>query len=936
MKKSIFFFSLFIIVVGNVISLENQLVTSTTYFDFIYTPSSQTAVSILVEHADTMAIEICDLLDTSLKQKIPVYINANVENLNAYFSPVPYNRIVLYDAVPIDGDLAVFENSLLMVFYHELTHAISMNIRTPFWHFLSSLFGDFLSPTSIFTMPLSFLEGVTVSFESANGQGRLHDPLTNHYLIQDKIENKFLSWKKSSGALDRYPYTKSAYIYGGAFSSWLQDTYGMELYAELWNNSGSFDLFKSHLNGRIKQTYGRSLDLLWKDFEQSIQVPPLHEDVGEKVQFTSNGILSCLTSGPDGIAWLDASTKKVYFKPWNSKPIALFDADSGIHRLEFSKDGRFMLVSGLKIDRGQTTNQIKIYDVVEKKFTKETYQSIKDACFGEDSSIFYGVFSVSQDSYLVKIDRTSKIKEVLHHVGPYEQYPIVYNPVYIDSMLVACIGARGLQRSLLIIHTESMHIEELVLPDYIQYIRYLSLNYIQGKAYLSFSWAQDGSLYRAAVYDVESKLILYQDFDVSGAVFNPVLDVLGESLYYKASFSSFDSIMSISLKGIPSLFKISESLGFVNVEKKDVPIVFNSTPIELYNPLPWFFKGTFFPWAQKTYNDSLAPGFVFATGDPSEKVSIVLQPAILTDPFFLDTNITVQTSVDRFVFSVNLFDALFQIKDNPFYRSTKIAFGVSTYWTTNTYWKKINLSQEFIPQWRSLTAHTSQNIYTAPYTDFSFAFNTDFSYNAIKNISIPIGSIFAVQHTGYSIHANNYITVDSQDTNSIQQALIRFRTPILPLELRVSGAFSNSVAFGLSDIVFTFDTSFLYDADIKRYLPRLSEYKETSYADITAQSAVGLNAEFVLFNFEIQKGLPLVPLYSNRILLATGYQSLLCNQKKEKPLYLDSIYLKSSVQGTIIYGALSTVLLSFDIFYAYPLREGNGSFSYYLGSSIEY
>jgi len=63
-----------------------------------------------------------------------------------------------------------------MIVAHELTHALSLTIKHPFWGFWNAVFGNSVMPTT-WMSPLYMTEGVTVSFESLDGDGRVNDPL---------------------------------------------------------------------------------------------------------------------------------------------------------------------------------------------------------------------------------------------------------------------------------------------------------------------------------------------------------------------------------------------------------------------------------------------------------------------------------------------------------------------------------------------------------------------------------------------------------------------------------------------------------------------------------------------------------------------------------------------------------------------------------------
>ena len=129
------------------VSLFKKLsVIKTQYFDIIFPVQSEKSARHLALHADTLYEKLCDalLLDThSLfgKTRCPVLITPEYDVLNAYFTVVPYNRIVLRDCVP-SSSFAVFSDTLVSVFYHELVHAVTLNIKSPFLHGTSAVFGD--------------------------------------------------------------------------------------------------------------------------------------------------------------------------------------------------------------------------------------------------------------------------------------------------------------------------------------------------------------------------------------------------------------------------------------------------------------------------------------------------------------------------------------------------------------------------------------------------------------------------------------------------------------------------------------------------------------------------------------------------------------------------------------------------------------------------
>lgn len=936
---------LLLLVPADTYAQDKTLQISTKYFDIIYPPLSAETASLLAEHADGMADEICALLETDMAMRLPVYLEPAMEDLNAMFSPFPYNRIVLYDTVASDGSISVFRDGILMVFYHELTHAVSMNIRTPFWQYVSGILGDVVSPATAFTMPLSFLEGATVSFESSDGEGRMNDPLAIQYLLQDKLEGKFMSWKKSSGALDVHPSAKSAYLYGGAFSRWLQQTYGMEKYAELWRVSGGFNLFRSHLEGRFRQTYRISLAEAWQRFADSLVVPPIDPETPERTEGTRDGVISALASGPDGLAWLDVNENAVLFRSTTGRTVSLFDADADLERLSFSPDGRFLLVSGTVKDGAFKVQRLRVFDMADRRFLGEAYPSVRDAAFAGNSRDIVGVETIAQRSSLVLFSRTDQnrkeqaVKKILAVAGPGESSYAIYNPVWAGAGKIAYIAANGLDRSILLVDAASLQTSAVELPSSMKTVRYLQSTVVDGSPVLSFSWAAPTLFYRYAMYRPDSGILISQETDYSGAVFNPVPDAVLPVLHYKAAFSGRDSLRTLDLSKTAASQAVFLKPESANSQSSSKPFPSFTPDASLYNPLPWLLDGTFFPWASMRYDNAFAPGFVYSTGDPAEKIAITVQPSFDSNPFFMDALLSIQWK-PRYAQCSASFADLIKAGFGPAgaYRSTAVSLGASLTKHLGPTWKSLSIAQVVTPSWTAPDAELFETPYFAPYRSANLSSDTMISFSARKTGRIPKFPVFAVKTSGVSAAANSYLlfAFHNKELYPAVQAELRLQTPFMPLDLRFSGSVSQGIAFGITDAGPAKESAQNPDIGITRYLPSMPEYAKTSFGNRTSTAAAGLEAEIVPMTLEIQKELPAVPLYSNRIILAGGYRGLYFDEKASSRTYIDSLYVRGTVQGTLVYGALSSVVLSGSYTYAWPLKEGNGVGYISLASSFSF
>lgn len=385
---------------GGHVSLSKKLsVIKTEYFDFIFAEESAASARHLALCADDLYRKAAGMLHIREHRRFPVLLTRETAVFNAYFTTFPYNRIVLYDSAP-PSSFSVFSDNLASVFYHELVHALTLNIRSPFWKGMAAVFGDAFTPSFMLNLPSSFTEGAAVSFESADGQGRLNDAFSLHVVRQAKLENKFPGWQDVTGAYGAYTDGSLPYMFGAAFSSYIQQTYGMDKYAEFWEESGKVHFFKLSA-GIFKKVYGLSLTQAWNDFKDSYPVPQCEANLPPALCSPSSSeyraglrgehLYANLTSSPTGLAWYDAASSSVMFLPiersesrrksapteaegaprFAEKPVVLCTSDLS-ERLTFSRSGDFLTLSGVS-GGAKAKRKARVFDMKKKRFVLEVY-----------------------------------------------------------------------------------------------------------------------------------------------------------------------------------------------------------------------------------------------------------------------------------------------------------------------------------------------------------------------------------------------------------------------------------------------------------------------------------------------------------------------------------------------------------------------------------
>ncbi len=379
------------------------------HFDVIYAEEAEESGLKIAAVCEEYYKEISDYLAFDPQLFLPVTITRTVEQLNAYFTQVPYNRIVLFDTPP-DSSLDMYKETLTQVFYHELTHAITMNMKSPFWQGLSAFFGDVITPSNI-NLTTFWDESATVCFESRGEGGRLNDSFATQLVTAAKVKNCFPDWRDVTGARDTYPGGNDAYYFGGMFARYLVEKYGIEKYSAFWQRAGRNPAIFSG-STTFKGTYEKSLDEEWKDFEESVYVPSQTE--GE-FEFSVK-----LVSHPQSfVQSCDVQDGKVVF--FDSKSQGLFDEKNcrllscmGVESLRFCDEDELFVHRYAA--RDNTKYEPFIYSLKSGKIT-ETDNPVKDSSRGLYSRIpvkdggFFAIEKDGLDFYVVYLNDELKVEK---------------------------------------------------------------------------------------------------------------------------------------------------------------------------------------------------------------------------------------------------------------------------------------------------------------------------------------------------------------------------------------------------------------------------------------------------------------------------------------------------------------------------------------------
>lgn len=381
---SICFFSLFYLR-ANIYSRPRKLYTiQTQHFDFIFPRGAEQTVYVLAENGDAIFEKAKKTFPANLKRRIPVVISLDSDNFSVKYTASPYNRIVIFQSPTSLGD-HLSDDALLLAFEREVSRALASSVRGKFWeiiHFFPLFRGDNMQPNQIFNMPSAFLDGI-VEAET----GAFEDNLMLQSLVRAKSDGKFPRYQDVAGGCDIYPLEISVAAYS-AFSVYIMQKWGEEKFTEFWKETGNFQCFK--LNpGIFKKVYGVSLKKAWSDFVETIPDVPSNDDFGERVfKHSTQSTYSSLTESGGRLVYFDKTRDNLYLleknKKGKTKRHFLMMAD-GISSLSANKTGDYLALSyfSKRANKELTANQVQIFDL-NKKVLLLTKLKLKNATFFEE------------------------------------------------------------------------------------------------------------------------------------------------------------------------------------------------------------------------------------------------------------------------------------------------------------------------------------------------------------------------------------------------------------------------------------------------------------------------------------------------------------------------------------------------------------------------
>ena len=539
-------------------------VVKTQWFDIIYAPDSARSAEHLARHADAIYEDVCAYLETEQWKRFPVVITPAQDEFNAYYSPACYDTIVMYDT-PVTKKIAVATDDFLSTFRHELTHAVSYNMKNAFWRGVGAVFGDVVNPAYLF-ITRSRTEGVAVASESAGGEGRLNDPYSAQTVRQAKIEGAFPSYADIYGSRDIYPYDTN-YHFGAAFENWIQKTYGMKNYARFLYKCVNFQTI--HASVAFKSVYGISVKEAWKHFYDSIAVPASAAQYPDPL---AGGLCADYFSGTDkrskenarasryaslvscssGFGFTDDAAGSFYFSKWDAERRCCDRAKKictvkNLRHTSLSTDGEYAAFSVMSERHAVPKSEVHIFNMKNRSRYTMSETGLRDAAVVLWNGVYYlaAVKTKSQQSTLTvyKLDKSAsgKVRGASFVASrPLARGDVAFTPRDAGGGEIVYVCKSGMKWSIRLYSiadgTEKVYdapYDRMVIGD-------VSLaNAANAEKVFTFSWAAEDTMPRFGKLIIkksdderrDSAVMLLQTDDVSGGVYNPVMLQNGSIAY---------------------------------------------------------------------------------------------------------------------------------------------------------------------------------------------------------------------------------------------------------------------------------------------------------------------------------------------------------------------------------------------------------------------
>jgi hypothetical protein len=209
-------------------------------------------------------------LDQRPTELVEILLTDDSDFANGSAGALPYDVIRLYATAPDDmSALADHDDWLNELITHEYTHIVHVDNVSGLPALLNKILGKTAVPNQ--WQPRWVLEGLAVAMETAHSSGgRLRSSQFDMYLRADVLEHNFAGLDQMSGAPRRFPGANIWYLYGSGFISFINDTYGPNVFAAVADDYGA-QVLPWGINRSIRRVTGHTYEELYEGWKTTLQ-----------------------------------------------------------------------------------------------------------------------------------------------------------------------------------------------------------------------------------------------------------------------------------------------------------------------------------------------------------------------------------------------------------------------------------------------------------------------------------------------------------------------------------------------------------------------------------------------------------------------------------------------------------------------------------------
>lgn len=203
------------------------------------------------------------------RRRTDVVLVDHTDSANGYASTIPNNAIVIFVTAPLDGSaLDFYEDWLTAILVHEYTHILHIDTIAGLPAALRWIFGRLIMTNDVY--PRWVVEGYAVYQETLNTLGgRARSSYSDMVLRMATLEDDPIPLGNAEGFQRDWPRGNVRYLWGGAFITWVSQTYGEDAW-RAFSHRHARAINPLAFSWQARKVFGKSLYKLWDEWQAAL------------------------------------------------------------------------------------------------------------------------------------------------------------------------------------------------------------------------------------------------------------------------------------------------------------------------------------------------------------------------------------------------------------------------------------------------------------------------------------------------------------------------------------------------------------------------------------------------------------------------------------------------------------------------------------------